>query len=129
MLERDKKKKPRCIQAPSSILIAYLKPTTTSLYERGNLWHKSSLPCSCEGNVQTPGVIQETNSLVFIRSDAGQNDEIFFPSLKRIHTCNLNFLKVKYIWSVPDSNISPVMVSHSYRTRIPWSVSLIQQWK
>lgn len=52
-----------------------------------------SVPCPSESYIETPGIIQETNSLMFIGSDARQNDEILLSPLESINASNFHFLK------------------------------------
>lgn len=52
----------------------------------------SGLPCSGKSHIETPGVVQEPNTLVFVGAHAGQNDEVLLPALEGIHTGNLHFL-------------------------------------
>ena len=50
---------------------------------------------SGESNIKTSRIIEEADPLVFIRSDTGQDDEVFLPTLERVNTGYLNLLKYK----------------------------------
>lgn len=47
---------------------------------------------SSQSNVQSPGIVQETNALMFVTSDTGQDDVVLFTALERIDTGDFNFL-------------------------------------
>ena len=40
--------------------------------------------CPRKSNIQPPGVVQETNSLMLITPDATQDDVVLLPSLERV---------------------------------------------
>lgn len=50
------------------------------------------LPRSGESHIETPGVVQEPNTLVLIGTHARQNDEVLLPALEGVYTGNLHFL-------------------------------------
>lgn len=50
---------------------------------------------SRQSNIQTPGIIQETNSLMFIAPDTTQDDVILLSALEGVNACDLNiFVKI-----------------------------------
>lgn len=56
------------------------------------------VPGSGESHIQTSGVIEEADALVLIGPHTGQDDEVFLPALKCIHTCDFHLLWKEYSW-------------------------------
>lgn len=78
---------------------AALRPTPPSTLEsllrtRGRPCKMQlSLPCSGQGHVEAPGVIQKSNALVLIGPHTGEDDEVLLAALERVHTGNLHLLQ------------------------------------
>ena len=47
---------------------------------------------ACESDIQTPGVVQKPNSLVFVAPDTAKDDVVFLATLECIHGSHLNLL-------------------------------------
>lgn len=45
-----------------------------------------------QSNVQTTGVVQETDALMFITPNAAENDVVLLSALERVDAGNFNFL-------------------------------------
>lgn len=54
--------------------------------------YHNSILSTRERNVQTPRIVQETNSLVLVTPNAAQNDVVLLPSLECINAGYFNFL-------------------------------------
>ena len=52
-----------------------------------------SVPCSGQGHVKSPGVIQKSNALVLIGPHTGEDDKVLLTPLERVHTGNLHLLQ------------------------------------
>lgn len=50
------------------------------------------LPCSSQRNIQTSGIVEETDALVLVGPHTRQDDEVLLSALKGVHTCNFHFL-------------------------------------
>ena len=48
--------------------------------------------CPRKSNVQPPGVVQETDSLMLVAPNAAQDDVVFLSSLKRVDACHFDVL-------------------------------------
>lgn len=51
-----------------------------------------SVPSAGEGDIQTPRIVQEADSLMLVGTHAGQDDVVLLASLEGVNRCNLNLL-------------------------------------
>ena len=54
--------------------------------------YDDSILCTCESDIQTTGVIEETDSLMFVASDTAENNVVLLSSLEGINTCDFDLL-------------------------------------
>ena len=47
---------------------------------------------ACEGDVEAARVVEETDALMVVRAHAGENDEVLFAALERVHARHLDLL-------------------------------------
>jgi len=48
--------------------------------------------CTCESDIQTTGIIEETDPLMLVASDTAENNVVLFSPLEGIDTCDLDLL-------------------------------------
>lgn len=51
------------------------------------------LPCTSQCNIETSGIVEETDALVLIGPHTRKDDEVLLSALECIHTCNFHFLQ------------------------------------
>lgn len=63
-----------------------------SISEDVNRQPSKVLPCTSQCNVETSGIVEETDALVLIGPHTRQDDEVLLSALKSVHTRNFHFL-------------------------------------
>jgi hypothetical protein len=54
--------------------------------------YDDSILCTCESDIQTTGIIEETDSLMLVASDTAENNVVLLSSLEGINTCDFDLL-------------------------------------
>ena len=66
-------------------------------------------PCSCKGNIESPGVIEKANALMLVGSDTGEHNEVLLSALEGVHTGYLNVLAHMYTRDVLEAGYGHIM--------------------
>ena len=60
---------------------------------------------SCECNIQTPRIVQESNALMLIASHAAEDDIVLLTTLKGIHACDFDFFVKIFLESAVELHV------------------------
>ena len=75
---------------------------------------------SCECNIQTPRIVQESNALMLIASHAAEDDIVLLTTLKGIHACDFDFFVKIFLESAVElhvvDDIRPLSFVRGYNT-------------
>lgn len=68
------------------------KIVNTRIFGATNPGHYEILPCASQRNIETSGIVQETDALVLVGPHTRQDDKVLLSALKSIHAGNFHFL-------------------------------------
>ena len=74
------------------VVVEQMIPEWMSAQHLGVPHHDDSVLGSSQRNIETTRISQESNTLVFIAPDTGDDDDVLLSSLECVHTGNLNVL-------------------------------------
>lgn len=65
----------------------------TRIFGATNPGHYEILPSASQRNIETSGIVQETDALVLVGPHTRQDDKVLLSALKGIHAGNFHFLR------------------------------------